>query len=530
MPKQFDERIALFAQPDNLALLQGIRRGIEKESLRIDPRGRLATTPHPQAFGSALTHANITTDFSEALLELITGVHQSIDGTLEELDNVHRFVYSTLGSELLWGTSMPCILGAHEDIPLARYGSSNVATMKTVYRRGLGHRYGRRMQTIAGIHYNFSLSDTLWPVLQAADHNRQSSQRYITDAYFNLIRNFRRCVWLLVYLFGASPALCRSFLGEQPHQLDSLDEATLYKPYGTSLRMGDLGYQSNAQQSLNICYNCIENYIQTLGEAIVLPHADYQKIGLKKDGEYQQLSTALLQIENEFYSPIRPKRVASSGETPLGVLRERGVEYIEVRCLDVNPYLPMGIDAEQMRFLDCFLLYCLFDQSPLCDDADRDRIASNLNLVVNEGRQPGLMLQRRHGPAGLREWGEELLEGVNQIAQLLDRAHGGEHYQQSCAQQLAKLRDPALTPSARVLADLSAGQQTFVDFALGHSASHAEGFHAQPLPDSLRQYFEQAADASFAAQHRIEAADTLSFDDYLRDYFQQYEALRLTSA
>ena len=530
MSSQFNERIELFSQPDHLALLKGIRRGIEKESLRTNYRdGRLATTPHPVALGSALTHPSVTTDFSESLLELITGAYDCIDTTLGELSTVHRFVYSQLDNELLWGASMPCILGDDAGIPLARYGSSNVATMKTAYRRGLGHRYGRRMQTIAGIHYNFSLPAAIWPVLQAADASGQSPQEYTTDAYFNLIRNFRRCVWLLVYLFGASPAICKSFLRDQPHQLDDLDKSTLYLPYGTSLRMGDVGYQSNAQQSLFICYNSLDNYIHTLSDAITLPHANYEKIGRKVNGEYQQLSTALLQIENEFYSPVRPKRVTRSGETPLGALNERGVEYIEVRCLDVNPYLPMGIDAEQIRFLDSFLLYCLFDQSPSCDDNDRERINNNLIAVVNEGRRPDLVLERRNGATSLRNWGGELLNGIERVARLLDRTHGGNHYAQSCASQRAKLLDPTLTPSAQLLADLRREPQPFTDFALRQSQRHAEYFLSRPLAAAETAKFRTMAEQSLAEQRAIEEADSLSFDEYLADYYRQYEHLQPTS-
>ena len=160
-----DKRLRALA-PEALA---GIRRGIEKEGLRVRPDGSLADTPHPAGLGSALTHERITTDFSESQLELITGVHGGIDGCLRELTEIHQVVYRALGDELLWSSSMPCRLPADELIPLGRYGSSNVGRAKTVYRNGLAHRYGRRMQTISGIHYNFSLPEAAWPELQRAD-------------------------------------------------------------------------------------------------------------------------------------------------------------------------------------------------------------------------------------------------------------------------------------------------------------------------------------------------------------------------
>lgn len=525
MPDQLTERLD-FLSNNNPAMLAGISRGIEKESLRITPDGKLAQTPHPAKLGSALTHPHITTDFSESLLELITPVSTSIDDTLGLLDKIHRFVYPQLNHEELWVASMPCILEGDHNIPVAQYGSSNVATMKTVYRKGLANRYGRLMQTIAGIHYNFSLPQTMWTELQRQDQTTQPLQHYITDSYFKLIRNFRRFSWLLVYLYGASPAVCKSFLrGRTDHQLDSFDNGTVYLPHGTALRMGDLGYQSNAQENIRICYNSLDNYIETLHQAITNKHPDYEKIGVKVQGEYQQLSAALLQIENEFYSPIRPKRVTGSGETPLGALRNSGVEYIEVRCIDVNPYLPLGIDHDQIRFLDCFLLYCLFENSPLCNDDDSDRISHNFKTAVNRGREPDLRLQTPDGDRSLADWGNQLLDNIEKIAAQLDRAHGGDNYHRACSQQRQKIFDPALTPSARILADMGQQQKPFFNFAMDLAQQHGQQFRNRPLDDADYSYFQQHTIESLLQQEQLQQADTLSFDDYLAQYYRQYDAL-----
>lgn len=525
MPDQLSERLELLRGSDNKDLLTRLQRGIEKESLRITPQGTLAQTPHPQGLGSPLTHPHITTDFAEALLELITPVSTSIDGTLDFLDQVHRAVYPQLGDEELWVASMPCVLEGDENIPVAQYGNSNVATMKTAYRKGLGNRYGRLMQTIAGIHYNFSLPPQMWAVLQQQDYDSRPQQDYITDSYFALIRNFRRFSWLLIYLYGASPAVCKSFLNGREHNLQPFDQGTVHLPYGTALRMGDLGYQSNAQENLNICYNSLSNYVDTLHQAITNTHSDYDKIGLKENGKYQQLSTALLQIENEFYSPIRPKRVIGSGEIALGALQKRGVEYIEVRCIDVNPYLPLGIDADQVRFLDCFLLYCLFERSRMCDEEDRQRIGENQKRVVNRGREPGLILQRSSGEQSLSDWGNELLDGIDKIAQLLDQAHGGDDYQRVCNDQRAKIADPSLTPSAQILADMQDQSIPFFRLAMNQANQHGQNFRQRPLDGDLAAYFQQQKMESLERQKEIEVADTLDFDAYLQQYYRQYEKL-----
>ena len=349
--------------------LAGMRRGIEKESLRAEPDGGLALTPHPAALGSALTHSRITTDFSESQVELITGVHADVETCLEELTQIHQFTYRSLrdaGDEMLWVSSMPCGLPTDETIPLGRYGSSNVGRAKSVYRMGLGYRYGRRMQTISGIHYNWSLPGVT------------------SEQYFSLIRNFRRHAFLLLTLFGASPAVCSTFVAGSQHELQNLTEHTMYMPHGTSLRMGRLGYQSDAQASLAVSYNTLEGYGTSLQDALTRPYAAYEAVGIQNPGgDYNQLSTTLLQIENEFYGTIRPKRVIQQGERPLHALRERGVEYVEVRLMDLDPFVPVGIRAETMRFLDVFLLHCLLTDSPSDTPEEIAALARNRFVILS---------------------------------------------------------------------------------------------------------------------------------------------------
>lgn len=524
MSESLHQRLARLSAAPTLPLLRQLRRGIEKESLRVDRNGQLAQTPHAAVLGSALTHPLITTDYSEALLEFITLVSADVGATLDQLDAIHRFVHTVLPDESVWNSSMPCVLGADAEIPVARYGSSNTGRMKTIYRVGLGHRYGRRMQTIAGIHYNFSLPEALWPLFFELPPGAELQQR-VTESYFGLIRNFRRYVWLLIYLFGASPALSKSFLAGRPHQLQEFDRDTLYQPYATSLRMGDLGYQSSAQENLSICYNRLDSYTDTLKNAILNPHPDYERIGVFVDGEYRQLSAGLLQIENEFYSPIRPKRVARQGETALTALANRGVEYIEVRCLDINPYLPLGLDADLMRFLDAFLLFCLLQDSPVCDDSGRTELLRNSKLVVGEGRRPGLSLQRNGEPIALQDWAGELLDQIALIADLLDRANGGSAHTASVALQRAKIADAELTPSARIVRELRDEGLSYAQFALRHSQRHGADFRNRPLPPKLLAEFVETAERSLRAQQEIESNDQQPFDQYLRRYFDQYRAL-----
>ncbi len=528
MPSQLHTELRALAQPGGREFLTGIRRGIEKESLRITPEGKLANTPHPEALGSALTHDLITTDYSEALLEFITPVSTSIEGSLEELRNIHRYVYRHIGDELLWAASMPCIVTGDEGIPVAQYGSSNVARMKTVYRYGLGHRYGRLMQAIAGIHYNFSMPEAYFDkAWRDAGANGELSD-YMSERYLGLIRNFRRHSWLLIYLFGASPAVCASFLrGRTDHNLVPFDgdARSMHLPYGTALRMGALGYNSDAQKDLNVCYNSLDNYIETLSAAIRIPHPGYRDFPSGQDGEYQQLNDSLLQIENEFYSPIRPKRVARSGESALHALVRGGIEYIEVRCVDLNPFTPVGLDAGQIRFLDTFLLHCLLSGSGECDDSEMAGQARNLEAVVNRGREPGLELEDNGEPVSLTEWAGRLLDEMSAVAAALDEAHGGSDYAASLTSQRARVEDPELTPSARILREMRERELPFFRLAMSYSEQWAAQLRREGLDPSVEAALRAEAERSLAAQREVEAGDSISFEEYLANFYAQYEAL-----
>jgi len=515
----FSDSLARYRLPEFRRDWAAIRRGIEKESLRVTPAGNIALTPHPQALGSALTNPFITTDFSEALLEFITPVYDDIGTCLNRLEQIHRFTLQNLeGGQMLWVASMPCPLGREEDIPIAQYGGSNIGRMKTLYRHGLHHRYGSLMQVIAGIHYNFSMPDSFWTAYQTLLRDRGDLQDFRTGRYLHLIRNFHRYSWLLLYLFGASPAACKCFARGREHNLEELDDATLFLPHATCLRMGQLGYRSEAQRSLFVCYNELDTYVQCLYDAIHTPYPDYETIGQAKDGEYLQINTNLLQLENEFYSTIRPKPRLQSGERPLDALKRRGIDYVEVRALDLNPYLPLGIDAEQIRFLDMFLLHCLLSESPACNEQEYFEVNSNIGRVVERGRDPELMLEERANPRPIREWAETLMQDIAHSAALLDHLHETGAYDESLAAQRAKLADADLTPSGRMLREMQAGQMSFFEFALQQTRAHSARLYNDGLDAAVLDEFRRASSESIEQQRAVEAADAISFDEFLRDW------------
>ncbi|MDD1782978.1 glutamate--cysteine ligase [Enterovibrio sp. ZSDZ35] len=501
--------------------LKGIGRGVEREALRITPKGTLSSAAHPQALGSALTHKWITTDFAEQLLEFITPVSHSVPEMLTQLKDIHQFTYRAMDNESLWPLSMPCYVAQEDDITLAQYGSSNVGRMKTLYRQGLKHRYGSVMQIISGVHFNFSFSSSFWQQL-FGDQTPYARQESISDAYFGLIRNYYRFGWMIPYLFGASPALCGSFIKKTDSSLDfkTIGQGTCYLPFATSLRLSDLGYTNSAQSGLKIGFNSLDEYLQGVRAAIGTPSADFAKMGVKDEAGYRQLNANVLQIENELYAPIRPKRVAKSGEKPSEALERGGVEYIEVRSLDVNPFSPTGIDETQAYFLDLFLTWSVLSESEPMTDCELHCWRENWNKIVLEGRKPGLTLQIGCEGEQLTqaEWGKRVFADLSELAVLMDNAYGGDKYQSVCRELSSWFEDPDKTLSARLLKQIIANE-SIGKVGLSIAAQNKELFANGDYDVFSEQAFIDESAASLSRQKDVEQGDAISFEQYLAEYF-----------
>lgn len=514
----------LLKQNKQHLLMDGLK-GIEKESLRICKEGCVSQTAHPQALGAALTHPHITTDYSEALLEFITPPFADITKTLDFMHTIHQYVYSHLDDhEMLLSASMPCGVNGDKSVPIAEYGSSNIGKMKHVYRHGLWHRYGRTMQAIAGIHFNYSVPTALWPVLHEQSQSKLELKDFISESYFDLIRNFQRQGWLILYLFGASPAICKNFFKSRPHlmtEFDEFDQYTLYHPYATSLRMSDIGYKSKNQENLKIDYNSLTGYVDSLGDAIKTPYPEYEKIGVKVDGQYKQLNANILQIENEFYSTMRPKQIARSGEKPTIALKQRGVEYIEMRSLDLDLFNPIGIDEGKARFIEAFLLNCVLQESPKNKYQEGNVNNRNQLDVAHRGREPGLELNKNGQQILLKDWASEIVNSIQPICDILDEGKPNKPYSQAVKQQLEVVQDTELTPSAKILNGMRNNQQPFGRFGLNTSKCYKQYFEQDKMDKNTIQQFEEMAAVSYRKQQEIEANDSISFDQYLSNYFSQ---------
>jgi glutamate--cysteine ligase len=516
----FERRLSALINSGEPQILQGGRKGVEKESLRVTPDGAIAQTPHPRALGSALASEHITTDFSEALIELVTPPFTQSWELLQYLLDLHQFVYRHLGDELLWATSMPGNIPGDESIPIAQYGSSNIARMKTAYRRGLGVRYGRMMQAISGVHFNYSFPERFWEAYGAVRGSHDFGHAFISAGYFDLLRNYRRFGWIVLYLFGVSPVVSESFVKGREANLERLAPGTLFDPYATSLRMSDIGYRNRNQAGLAVSVNSLEEYVRDLTRAITTPHPPYEALGVKVNGEYQQLNANILQIENEYYSYIRPKRVARSGERPTKALLRAGVEYVEVRALDVSAFDPVGVNQHKLRFLEAFLALCLLKESPPIGDSEQHALDRNHLTVAHRGREPGLTLWRDGRNVSMTAWAAELIDSMTGICEVLDRGDPAQPYAHALATQAAKVTDAKLTPSARLLAEISSTGESFVDLALRTSAMH-KAYFLDLYTGSPDRQAELAAEAeeSLQKQRALEAREQESFEQYLARYF-----------
>ncbi|QKQ28141.1 glutamate--cysteine ligase [Candidatus Reidiella endopervernicosa] len=518
-----EKNLARFIASASAELLNNGSIGVEKECLRVNEKGSISQKPHPMVLGSALTNPYITTDYSEALLELITPPVGEMQAVFKFLCDTQQYVYRHLGDELLWSTSMPCVVAGESSIPLARYGSSNAGQMKNIYRRGLGYRYGRVMQVIAGVHFNYSFSDAFWQALHRLEGDNQPLQNFISERYMGLIRSLQRVGWLIPYLFGASPAICKSFLGTEPTELESFDEFSYYGPYATSLRMGDIGYQNNkeSESGIKACYDSLDAYVESLNCAIDTPCPDYEKIGVKVDGEYRQLNANILQIENEYYSTVRPKQILKGNEKPTVALKRRGVRYVELRSLDVNAFDPLGINAEQLRFLEMLMIFCLFEESPSLAAGEAQEIDANEMTVAHRGREPGLTLNRCGESVSLKQWAGAVCDALLPISELLDRDEGGRPYSAALAEQVEAVADPEKTPSARMLNEMRDNGEAFFHFANRMSQQHRRYFMERAVDDVQMALFDEQAKQSLRHQREIEESDGEDFDAFLADYFAQ---------
>ncbi len=518
-----EHHLNLLIKNDSASLLRVGLVGIEKESLRVDRNGVIAQTDHPISLGSALTHSYITTDYSEALLEFVTPPVADTEMAIGFLEDIHRFVYPKLEDECLWPASMPCKLNGEHSIRIAEYGSSNLGIMKNVYRRGLGYRYGKMMQVIAGIHINFSMPENFWPAWQQLSGESGNLQEFANQQYFGLIRNLQRIGWLIPYLFGASPAVDRSFSHKGVVGLKKWDEETLFGADATSLRLGDIGYTNHRENEIGIkaCYDNLSEYVKCLTRAIETPYAPYEEIGVKVNGEYRQLNANILQIENEYYSTVRPKQVARRKEKPTHALLERGVQYVEIRSLDLNPFSRHGLNIDQLRFMEVLFIYCLLGKNELIDRREREEIDINEYEVAHHGRNPGLHLRRMGESISLKQWCKEIFLGLELIAEQIDSSQGTNYYTRAISEFAPCVGNIEATISSKLLAAMRKDKVSYYELVAQLAQQYCAVYSRNNCDSEVMLQLRAEVQKSLELQDALEHDCEQDFDSFLEQYFSQ---------
>ena len=469
MKWDFEELYSMFEKNEANLLLQG-KWGLEREAQRVTQKGNLALTPHPKSLGDKQTNPEITTDFSESQLELITPPLSMIEDVYQYLERLCEKVSFYIRDERMWPLSMPPRLPKEDEIPIATFGDDAEGKMLYQYRQGLASRYGKKMQMISGIHYNFSFGDQLVAFLHQMWGNDRQLNEFRDEVYFAVARNFLRYRWLLIYLLGASPSYDKTYASVVQKELNRVQQCCpeCYQNeeecYVTSYRLSRYGYSNTEQGNASIRYNSKEEYVRGIRRMLTRKSHRFANIE-------NQLNDRILQKDSEFYSAIRLKQVTKAKETQIDAIEKRGVEYAEVRILDIDPYEKTGIGIAQLRFLQVFMLFCLMEKSPLIGRREMKRITNNHHLVALKGRKPGLRLYRSlFGKAEILTLGEDVFIKLKKIAALLDRELFTDNYSVSIRNEEQKLFDKNRLPSARIAMEMREHKENFVEFGMRKTA------------------------------------------------------------
>ena len=391
------------------------RFGIEREGQRVDLAGNLAKTDHPAIFGDRSYHPYIQTDFSETQTEMITPVTDSIPELFQYLAAVYDVTARSIPKEeMIWPLSMPPALPEKdEEIIIAKLKNFE----DVLYRRYLAKEYGKRKQMVSGIHFNFEFGDELLRTLFSHQEEFQDFSEFKTELYLKTARNFMRYRWMITYLFGASPMSEKNYFINESHPQEPV----------RSIRNSALGYTNHP--NVKVSYASMKQYL-----------ADIERM----------IEEGKLSEEKEFYTPLRFR-----GGKKVADLATTGVRYIELRNIDLNPYARLGINPEQVRFLQLFLMYMLWTEEK--EDCDQ---------WVAEGttRNNKVALEQPSDQTEFHQEGREILEGMKQMLVELDWLDSLYLVEEA----LTQMDYPEQTLAAKLYQEAQLSSQQEVAVALGH--------------------------------------------------------------
>ena len=492
--------------------------GLERETLRIDSSGRLSQKQYPSSIGSSFVHPYITTDFSEAQIEFTTHPYVRIDEMLEELNDCFLFTYHALGEigEMLWPLSMPPRISSESEIRVAEYGNSPLGIKKHIYRLGLAQRYGKVMQTISGVHYNLSFITDFWKSHLSDESSVEARRHKYSEEYLKIIRHFNQYYFLILYLFGNSPALDYSFLDLSRNKDNflknfskSYDSSTFFLLHGTSLRQSPLGYNSALQEGLSISYDSREKYVETMQRALHTTHWSHLN-------NKNQLNSYILQTEAELYAPIRPKvnieMKVTKTQDGINQIAQKGIDYLEIRCLDIMYDNFLGVSREQLAFLQVLILYFLFlpdstssssNMSPSAQLKLKEQQKFNIEKIIWQGRNLDKIWWDSK-ETSFYDFSLSLCDTLFEFATILDANYNTSLYTRSIEFFYGKFQNPQALPSQDILNIMEDKHLNHHEFGLFLSKKYQKIANDQNISKEKLDRFKKIQKDTLAAYEKLQ--------------------------
>ncbi|QUI23380.1 bifunctional glutamate--cysteine ligase GshA/glutathione synthetase GshB [Vallitalea pronyensis] len=431
-------------------LLLRCQFGLEKENVRVNYSGKLATTPHPKAFGDKLMNPYITTDFSESQVEMITPTVDSLEELYHMLDTIQNVIATTLDNELLWPQSLPPILPEEEQIPIASYETNEIKIQDNanLYREYLANKYGRKKQMISGIHFNFSFKDSFLRKLYESCKKHHSYRAFKDDLYMKMTRNITKFSWFFIRLLGSSPAIDESYFDycKKCYKGSLFDDETF--KFKASIRNGRCGYKNNDNYYVNL--DSLEDYIESMQHLI-------------DAGE--------LISSKEYYSVIRPKN--SQGN--LSALKEHGIEYLELRLLDINPLFKLGISMDDLYLIHLFMVFSLLLDNDTLDEQLFHEATENKHHIADYGRKKGLAFNFDGKETDVETLSMEVLDTLRAIIDLIHIKR--EFLHKTMDKYEAMIKDHTKIYSSILIEQIK--EQGFIQFHLNKAKEYLAKSRAQ---------------------------------------------------
>ncbi|HAT4141561.1 TPA: bifunctional glutamate--cysteine ligase GshA/glutathione synthetase GshB [Clostridium perfringens] len=419
--------------------------GLEKENVRVTERGNLALTPHPKAFGDRENNPYIKTDFSESQLEMVTPVCNTLEEVYSFICNLNKVVSLEImkNGEFLWPQSNPPILPREEEIPIAKLSNRE----DELYRENLSYKYGKKKQVISGIHYNFSFKEEFIKLLYKELKVKKDFREFKDDIYLRMARNFQKYHWLLIYLTGASPVFHESYIDEIKEEGEKLGEDSYYIKDDTSLRNSSYGYKN--KKDYYVSYNSIEEYASDIKNLV-------------KDKEIQSIK--------EYYNPIRLKSLGS--EDMLESLLNKGIDYLEVRLLDLDPLSVQGVNKETLYLVHLFMIYTLLKENKEITYKDQEEFFKNHDMVALKGRNEEAVIHENGIPVLLKDKGREILSEMDEIVEIL--FSNNEKFKNVIKRALEKINNPHDTISEKLIKDIK--EEGYINFHMRLAKEYLNNF------------------------------------------------------